>query len=227
VATSANRSGGPDPRTAGEVLEALDGDVDLVIDGGEAGGVPSTVVRVDGSRFEILRAGAITEDELRLLAVPTVLFVCRGNTCRSPLAGALFAKELEARCRTDVTVLSAGVDVATGDSLGASALALEAAAGAGLDLAGHEVRSLTSSILARADWVFVMERSQIAGITSLLPEEADHIRLLDPAGGDIADPSGGDPDDYRRSLDAIHSGVRARAREILDETDLQDEGAAA
>jgi protein-tyrosine-phosphatase len=72
-----------------------------------------------------------------------------------------------------------------------------------------------------------MERSQIAGITSLLPDEADHIRLLDPEGGDIADPSGGEADDYRRSLEAIRAGVRARAREILDETDLEDEGAAA
>jgi len=68
AATSANRSGGPDPRTAREVVEALGGSVDLVLDGGEAGGVPSTVVRVSGTRLEVLREGAIPAAELEALA---------------------------------------------------------------------------------------------------------------------------------------------------------------
>ncbi len=67
LATSANRSGEPDPRTAREVIEALGSDVDLVLDGGETAGVPSTVVRADGPRMEILRGGAIAEEELRLI----------------------------------------------------------------------------------------------------------------------------------------------------------------
>ncbi|MHC5057306.1 MAG: L-threonylcarbamoyladenylate synthase [Planctomycetota bacterium] len=64
AATSANRSGDPDPRTAREVVDALGGAVDLVLDGGEAGGVPSTVVRVSGARLEVLREGAIPVTEL-------------------------------------------------------------------------------------------------------------------------------------------------------------------
>ena len=68
LATSANRSGGPEPRTAEEVAAALGPDVDLILDGGRAAGVPSTVVRVTGEQFEVLREGAIGEEELRHIA---------------------------------------------------------------------------------------------------------------------------------------------------------------
>jgi len=64
AATSANRSGGPDPRTARDAARALGTSVDLVLDGGEAGGVPSTVVRVSGGRVEVLREGAVPAAEI-------------------------------------------------------------------------------------------------------------------------------------------------------------------
>jgi L-threonylcarbamoyladenylate synthase len=67
VATSANRSGDPDPRTARDVVEALGAGVDLVLDGGETAGVPSTVVRVEGGRLEVLREGAVSAAELDAL----------------------------------------------------------------------------------------------------------------------------------------------------------------
>ena len=68
-ATSANRSGGGEPRTAREVVEALGAEVDLVLDGGVTTGVPSTVVRVEGEGIEIIREAAITEEELRRTAL--------------------------------------------------------------------------------------------------------------------------------------------------------------
>jgi L-threonylcarbamoyladenylate synthase len=58
--TSANLSGGPNPRDAREVLDQLDGRIELVIDGGAApGGVPSTVVDCTSSALVVLREGAI------------------------------------------------------------------------------------------------------------------------------------------------------------------------
>jgi L-threonylcarbamoyladenylate synthase len=59
--TSANLSGGPNPRDAQEVLAQLDGRIELVVDGGAApGGVPSTVVDCSGEQLAILREGAIS-----------------------------------------------------------------------------------------------------------------------------------------------------------------------
>jgi L-threonylcarbamoyladenylate synthase len=63
--TSANRSGEEPPRTAAEVVDQLDGDVDIVIDAGPAPvGVESTVVDLREEPPRILRAGAISRQEL-------------------------------------------------------------------------------------------------------------------------------------------------------------------
>jgi L-threonylcarbamoyladenylate synthase len=226
--TSANRAGSPEARTASEVVDALGDAVDLVLDGGQSAGTPSTVVRAEGERPEILRSGAIDEQELRLVAPPTVLFVCRGNTCRSPMAAAFFIEELQRRNRTDVAVVSAGIDVG-GDTSGAGASegAHRAAAASYIDLSGHEVTPLTPAMLARADWVFVMEQDQADRIASLLPEERSHLRLLDPDGTDIGDPYGQGEDEYARARDAIREAVRTQADVVLGPPDGSTEDAAA
>ncbi len=60
--TSANRSAGPNPRTAQEVLEQLAGRIDAVVDGGQTpGGVPSTVLDCTQLTPVILREGAIAD----------------------------------------------------------------------------------------------------------------------------------------------------------------------
>jgi L-threonylcarbamoyladenylate synthase len=64
--TSANLSGGPNPRTTVEVLAQLEGRIELLLDGGDApGGVPSTVVDCTGNEIKVLRQGAISEEQLR------------------------------------------------------------------------------------------------------------------------------------------------------------------
>ncbi len=63
--TSANRSGLPDSRSATEVLAALGGRIDLVLDGGPSpGGVPSTVVDCSGPELAILRPGAVSSEQV-------------------------------------------------------------------------------------------------------------------------------------------------------------------
>jgi L-threonylcarbamoyladenylate synthase len=63
--TSANLSGGPNPKTAQDVLQQLDGRIDLVLDGGVCpGGVPSTVVDCTLMETKVLRQGAITAQQL-------------------------------------------------------------------------------------------------------------------------------------------------------------------
>ena len=64
--TSANLSGGPNPRDAAEVLAQLDGRIELVLDGGPVpGGIPSTVVDCTGKELVILREGAILAEQIR------------------------------------------------------------------------------------------------------------------------------------------------------------------
>jgi L-threonylcarbamoyladenylate synthase len=67
--SSANRAGRPDPRSIGDVSELVLRAVDLVIDGGELPGTPSTVVDLRGyeqkGSWSVVRAGLVGEDELR------------------------------------------------------------------------------------------------------------------------------------------------------------------
>jgi L-threonylcarbamoyladenylate synthase len=66
--TSANLSGGPNPRNAQEVLAQLEGRIELVLNGGDApGGIPSTVVDCTGSAIAILRAGAISPEQIETI----------------------------------------------------------------------------------------------------------------------------------------------------------------
>ncbi len=71
--TSANLSGGPNPRNAKEVLAQLDGRIELLLDGGDApGGIPSTVVDCTGPSVNILRQGAISQDQIdRIINIST------------------------------------------------------------------------------------------------------------------------------------------------------------
>ena len=66
--TSANRHGDPPPTTAAEARQALGDAVDAVLDGGPVGGTASTIVDLTGDRPRILRAGAVSWDELRRIA---------------------------------------------------------------------------------------------------------------------------------------------------------------
>jgi len=68
--TSANLSGGPNPTTAQDVIDQLDGRVDLILDGGSTPGpIPSTVVDASGPEIKILRKGAISLETIKSLFV--------------------------------------------------------------------------------------------------------------------------------------------------------------
>lgn len=132
----------------------------------------------------------------------SILFVCTGNTCRSPLAESLCRVKLAAAlgCPPDeleakgFRIGSAGVMAYAGDP--ATPEAVLAAAEAGADLAGHRSRPLTAELLAEATDVFAMTETHLvvllAGHTAVGPEP----KLLCGT-DDLPDPIGGDPEEYR------------------------------
>jgi hypothetical protein len=89
--------------TAEEVSAHFDGLLDVVVDGGRCRhGRPSTVVRSVDDSIEVLREGVVPAAEIREATARSLLFVCTGNRCRSPMAAA-FAADLLAR-RAGVSV---------------------------------------------------------------------------------------------------------------------------
>ncbi len=221
VASSANRAGSNPPFDAAGAMDELNGLVPLVIDGGptryETG---STIVRVQGERWTVLREGVLAQRYLQKLISLTLLFVCTGNTCRSPMAEA-FARHSAARilgCRANdlesehgINIISAGLFAPPGMS--ASDEARLEVQRHGLSLDEHRTSPLSSERIRQADAVYCMTEAHRQGVLSLVPQAADKVVLLDPEGRDVQDPIGGGPEKYRSSAEQIRRAVQQRMEE--------------
>ena len=183
--TSANRTGGVEAVNAREVLDVLGNDLDLVIDDGPCRfGEPSSVVRIHGNRYEVLRAGVVPEKTLQRLSSTMILFVCTGNTCRSPMAELICRQMLARRLGCEigqledrgVLVMSAGVAAMLGGR--AAAEAVEVLAKMNLDLSDHETQPLTEPLVRHADLIYTMTRTHREAIVAQWPAAAERTFLL-------------------------------------------------
>jgi protein-tyrosine phosphatase len=217
VLTSANRSGEPDAVSASQVHATLATALDIIIDGGPTHyGRPSSVVRVTTDGWQMLREGVAPARLLSQLTACMVLFVCTGNTCRSPLAAGLCRKLLAERlgCKQEelaergFVVLSAGLSAMMGMS--ATAEAIAAAHRLGVDLEGHRSQTLTRALLAQADHVFAMTDSHRQAIDRSLGAIGPRVELLAATNEDIPDPIGGDQQVYDACAERIAACLRER-----------------
>jgi len=133
-----------------------------------------------------------------------ILFVCTGNTCRSPLAEAIARRIASDSGQENIVFESAGTQALEGSA--ASDAALLVGVERNLDLSSHRSRRLTPEIVRASDLILVMSSLHLEKVREL--DQGANADLLGGYGSGnrshaIADPFGGDLNDYRATADEL------------------------
>ena len=139
-----------------------------------------------------------------------IVFVCSGNTCRSPMAEGLFRVLAEKYNLQDAECTSCGLSAYAGTP--ASPYAVSAAAAYGADISAHRARPVTEYLLEEGDLFVCMTKWHARMLAPYLP--AEKICVL---GDGISDPYGGTPEDYQECAAEIYSALEKQIQKELED----------
>lgn len=131
-----------------------------------------------------------------------VLFVCTGNTCRSPMAAALYNQIYK-----DGGADSAGICVMT--PMPAAENAIQVMREFGADLKKHRAKQVSAALIRSADVILTMTKHHKQILSAQFPDSAEKIRILgEEKGVEIADPFGGSMEAYRLCAKTMEALIR-------------------
>ena len=219
--TSANMSGSKEAMSALEVEGIFDGNIDLIVDAGDTlYRKASTVIDLTLYPFKVLREGVIPEKNIiDVFIKKRIVFVCTGNSCRSPMAQALLEKylnEVKPYLAGRHEIISRGISTLKG--LPASAYTTDVLKQKeGIDITGFSSQMLDRETILSSDLIFTMEDAQAEHILNFEPTAEGRVFGLKkflPAEleKDIPDPIGKNIQAYEE----VYSLIKKAIVELVD-----------
>ncbi len=222
VAPSANKTGQAPASDADQVLTQMADSLALVLDAGPCAlKQSSTVVKIGQTgKLDFLREGLVSQQAIFDMAQIQFLFVCTGNTCRSPMAEGIARKRLAQHlsCKEidDLSVL--GYKIVSAGTMGMSGMpasegAIAACIDRGIDISSHQSSALSASLVEESDFIFTMTCFHRDTVLAWFPEAIDRCTRLD-VDADIGDPVGHPVAVYRACAVQIEDAIKNRLSEL-------------
>ncbi|MFO7891799.1 MAG: low molecular weight protein arginine phosphatase [bacterium] len=147
-----------------------------------------------------------------------ILFVCTGNSCRSPMAEGILRDYLKRNKIENFEVASAGIMAPSG--LPASNYSLMVSVENGIDLSSHRSQLIDRDLIESSDLILVMEESHKKFIAKFFPFSKDRVYLLknfgeNAKGGEVADPMGYELEIYRRCYKELKKEIYRIILELI------------
>ena len=148
-----------------------------------------------------------------------ILFVCTGNTCRSPMAAAILKNM--AKPEDNLNIISGGLAAPVGEKASGNAVAVMDEMG--IDIRNHTAKNINADVISQADLILTMSKAHKAAIESAAKGKVYTLSEFAGEEGGVPDPYGGSIEEYRQCRDMIESLVKKVYRRIKNGRNKENE----